>query len=82
MPEIEVVWPAGYSAHRVAAAASEWAEHAPVEADWNFEGARGSGLGVGEMLRDPERRERDAGLGELDEKVATRGHDYGVTLAK
>jgi hypothetical protein len=37
------------------------------------------------MLREPERGERDAGLGDVDEKVAARGHGplaYGVTLAK
>src|SRR5213078_4013451 len=84
--EIELVRPAGHAGHGVAAAAAERAEHAPVEADWNIEesGVRSLGTRREERLtlREPQRREGDAGLGELDEKVAARLHGYGATLAK
>ena len=86
--EVELVGPAGHAARGVTAAAAERAQHAPVEAD--VLGARGEGFGAGEkrrqdgrMLREPERRERDAGLGDSDEEVAARGGGhYGVTLPK
>src|SRR2546422_2304005 len=76
--EIELVGPARYSAHRVAAAASERAEHAPVETDGNVEepGARSLGTRREErrMLRELQHRERDAGLRDTDEELSARRH--------
>src|SRR5258708_5364373 len=81
--EVELVGPAGHARRGVAAAASERAEHAPVlrVGGWGL-GAGGPRAKDWWILREPECRERDAGLGDVDEEIAARGHDYGVTLAK
>ncbi len=78
MAEVELVWAAGHAAHGVDAAATEWAEHAPVETDGNVEEPGARSLGTRRerrrMLGELQHGQRGASLSDADEEVAASRH--------